>query len=161
MKQPWLIQRARINKPYNIFKGLKMSDAVHFDYMGSSEFEWGALPKAFRYLKQHYHKIHIERIEILTKDGLQPLRVLSVFEQDDFLEYCKILQQLYDNKLQLQEPARFVFPNGSEGVRHNPDLWWDLENGVIWSFDKKFMTRIMDHLNESLKLVKDKEEDIL
>ncbi len=36
-----------------------------------------------------------------------------------------------------------------------PDLWWDLESGILWSFDKKFMKNLPEYL-EALK-----ENDIL
>jgi len=29
------------------------------------------------------------------------------------------------------------------------DLWWDIENNVMWSFDKSFMSRLNDHLEAS------------
>lgn len=48
---PSLIQRIRVRKePYDGAKGIdKFFD---FDYMGSSEFEWGALPKALKIMRE-------------------------------------------------------------------------------------------------------------
>lgn len=42
---PYLVQRGKIRHP--LVEG-RFSDAVNLDYMGSAEFEWGALPKSLR-----------------------------------------------------------------------------------------------------------------
>lgn len=44
---PYLIQRASINTPLAA-PSARLSQAVNFDYMGSAEFEFGALPRSFR-----------------------------------------------------------------------------------------------------------------
>jgi hypothetical protein len=48
MHTPYLIQRGEIKRP--LVEG-RLSEAVNLDYMGSAEFEFGALPKSLRALQ--------------------------------------------------------------------------------------------------------------
>lgn len=48
---PSLIQRVRFNKDSNEH-GTGIDRLFAFDYMGSSEFEWGALPKALKLMRE-------------------------------------------------------------------------------------------------------------
>jgi hypothetical protein len=53
LRKPYLIQRANIVKPLspkNQAGKVTLSKSVSFDYMGSSEFEFGALPKSLKRL---------------------------------------------------------------------------------------------------------------
>lgn len=59
MKKPYLVQRI-LKKDYSA-PGKKGVDALFsFDYMGSAEFEFGALPQALKRMREHAKDLKIE-----------------------------------------------------------------------------------------------------
>ncbi len=48
VKPIYLVQRGTINRPLSQYTDVRISEAIDLDYMGSSEFEFGALPKSLR-----------------------------------------------------------------------------------------------------------------
>lgn len=73
---------SRIVAPYHIQRGdivtplapdtARLSKAVDFHYMGSAEFEFGALPKSFRRIEQVADDWKLQRVDDI-KDGESPL----------------------------------------------------------------------------------------
>jgi hypothetical protein len=146
MKKPYLVQRATINKT---FKNKKLSEAVIFDYMGSSEFECGAIPRAFKELKLNKEKLTLSNIIL---DGKTLWFTHYLTNIDDFSQYVGYLRDLYDDKIRLKETSRFAKNTRYVG---NIDFWWDIENNVMWSYNEYFMREILNCLNESFKVIKD------
>lgn len=81
-----------MNNPYTIQRGFfeerdckkGIDSIIKFDYMGASEFEWGALPKALKRLRKNvgeyaYHDVSVgdKMITIFCKESIDvPLRFL-------------------------------------------------------------------------------------
>lgn len=145
MKKPYLVQRATINKT---FKNKKLSEAVDFDYMGSAEFEFGAIPRAFKILKENKGNIIKS---IMHFDGKE-LYLCHYMKLGELGEYENYIKDLYDDKIRLKETSRFA-----KNTRYvcNIDFWWDIENNVMFSYNKKFMDELLNCLNESFKSIKD------
>ena len=147
MKAPYLIQRGNINKPLAA-PNVRLSDAVNLDYMGSSEFEFGALAKSLRAFQGLTLKVRIVP-DIVENDV--PLRVLSMLSDEEFEEYVQYLLSLRNEKsgkIHLQERSEF---DPSTRSNHTIDFWWDIQNHVMWSFHKPFMKRLEDYLKVSFK----------
>jgi hypothetical protein len=148
MKTPYLIQTATIHTP--LASGdVRLSKAVELDYMGSAEFEFGALPKSLRALQKGVLKLRI--VSSITENNV-PLRVLSMLSDEEFEEYTKYLLRLRNEKrgkIDLKENSHF---DPSERFSWSKvDFWWDIENHVMWSFHKPFMKRLEEHLKSSFK----------
>jgi hypothetical protein len=146
MKTPYLVQRCEIRRP--LVKG-RISEALSLDYMGSAEFEFGAVPKSLRTLQAGVDRIKLT-VDPRIKNGESSLRVLHMFTPQEFEQYFKYIEQMRANKLRLKESTRFEA--GREPSKYSVcDVWWDIENDVFWSFDKIFMNRLPDCLVASWK----------
>lgn len=141
-RPPFLIQRAEINRPLG--KAGRVSEVLDLDYMGSTEFEWGATAKSLRALQAKVNDICMTVEPSITQDD-KNLRVLHTFTADQYAEYLGYLKELRVGKRQTKECTRFE--EGYEFTRYSKtDFWWDIENHVMWSFDKIFMNRLGDAL---------------
>ena len=153
MESMYLIQRAKIQRPLGDFRNLRLSQAVSFDYMGSAEFEFGALPKSFRAIEKGMEKA-TTRVVFEIMDGEGPLRVFSMFNDSEFAEYLEQLLKLRTDKLRLKERSEFE-PLNYRGEKYPTDFWWDVENHAMFSFDKNFMNHLTDYLSASLNYMND------
>lgn len=131
MKTPYLIQRAKKQKR----EGKKGIDSlVSFDYMGSSEFEWGALPKSLKRFRENQK----EYIDIQYSFKKFPSKVVNVVcKKKDQDQVCEYLEQLVKNELQLKEFCDLhAWVNPNENAYNPSDLWWDIDNDFFfWKFE--------------------------
>lgn len=146
---PYLIQRGTINKPM-VDRLSFLSQAVQLDYMGSAEFEFGALPRSLRAIESKRDMLTLRKVPSIM-DGESCLRVVSTLTDEEFVEYEKILVALREGRnIRTKECTRF-------NVNHMPfsslkcDFWWDINNHVMFTFDKNFSKRIISHIDASLE----------
>lgn len=144
MKTPYLVQRATILTPL-MPPNTRLSKAVNFDYMGSSEFEWGALPKAFKASSLS---------PTLTLKFIQEQNLRILLPQGITLEeYLPYLDKMKEQKLRLKESISYGLD--PKDIFHQRDnFWWDIENNVMWSHHKQFMKRLPNYLRESFVWMK-------
>jgi hypothetical protein len=168
---PYHIQRAKIVSPLAPATE-RLSKAVQFDYMGSSEFEFGALPKSFRRLQKNKDAWRVRRVATIS-DGTTDsfLRVFSALSDDEFVEYEAFLYKLRNGSfgsVQLKERSEFSLEERAPPapilpvpgrrrrkvvnpyVRVYADFWWDIDTDVMFSFHKIFMNRLSDYVTASL-----------
>lgn len=150
IQTPYLIQRAEIHRP---LRAGRLSQAVQLDYMGSAEFEFGALPSSLRTLQAQQADL-IMTVESVITDQDRSLRVLHSMTPEQYQEYLQHLLNLRKDKIRTKETTRFAagFPQSKYGVT---DFWWDIDNHVMWSFDKIFMNRLQDTLKSSWQYMDD------
>lgn len=166
----WLIQRGKIRRPL-LDNTERLTPTINFDYMGSAEFEFGALPKSLRRLQAVDALITIRVLNHIKDNQDRSLRVLSALDDKQFAEYNRLLIDLRADKVRLKEVSKFAavepvkpppyVKSNAELRRWNmqmaereqwkPDFWWDIENDVMFSFDKEYMNRLHDHLHASWK----------
>jgi hypothetical protein len=156
MYNPYLIQRCKINRPLGEYVGLPVSKAVRFDYMGSAEFEFGAIPKSFREIRANFDQYKITRVPSVTetKDVAVALRVFHNMSDGEFAEYTKWLESARANESNIDTKESVgLDPKGH--YNKDVDFWWDIDNNVMFSFDKNFMNRLTEHLQASFAIMKD------
>lgn len=146
MKTPYLVQRGEIKKPL-LQGGNRLTHAVNMDYMGSSEFEYGALPRSLRALQAGVLQKHL--IPDITQ-GEHQLRVISLFDDQQMVEYTEYLKAMRAGQLHLKESSRFEADRQPSRFSVT-DFWWDVENHVMWSFHKVAMNRLPEWLQSSWK----------
>ncbi len=146
MKKPYLIQRARIKTPLAP-SNTRLSQAVNFDYIGSSEFEFGALPSSFRAIERSHKWVCRIVPEIL--EGETPLRVWSALDAKDFEIYVGYLKDFRTGKDRYTKEA-VRFESDREQTDWTPDFWWDIDNHVMFGFKKEFMKHVGDYVAASL-----------
>jgi len=166
--RPYHIQRATIRTPL-ADATVRLSEAVKLDYMGSAEYEYGALPKSWRRLGAAKENWSLRKVpEIL--DGEQVLRVFSALSDEEFKEYTDFLILLRTSpaySVRLKERSEFGLAEREPLVPATPvkgrrrkasssyertyaDFWWDIDNDVMFSFHKIFMNRVSEHVTASL-----------
>ena len=156
-KPIYLVQRAQIRRPYNDHTKDGIRGATKLDYMGSAEFEFGALPRSLRFAqaqKQLYNRFKEESIYRFREDGSQqPLLIYANFDTiEQYYQYVVWLGQAIDGNLRMKESLRMKIGSTSP-EEYDPDFWWDIDNHVFMSFDKEFMKRLPQHLENSFALM--------
>lgn len=158
-KVPWLVQRGSINRPLGAHEGLPLSKAVSMDYMGSSYFEGMESSNSLRRLQSVESLCKVHKVENIFREEAGKKFILRVFgnfdDEQQFQQYVEWLMLMRDDKLNLEEPSYFEDTESTKAFRHRTsiDFWWDLENDVIFSFDKNFMNRVACHLQASFAVL--------
>jgi len=122
--RPWLIQRGSFRKVEE--KDITGIDSlISFDYMGSSEFEWGALHHSLMRMSTQWDKFIVFQIdEIKDADG-QYLQVLCRESQKDDIK--KAILFMAEGKLDLKERAGLKeYLNCESEWSMRTDHWWDV-----------------------------------
>lgn len=145
MRQIYLVQRGVIQPKFK--PEMRLSETVRLDYMGSSEFEWGALPKSLRRMQEVGTLQSVVFRTFSSRTG-SPLRACGVFK--DAGAYESALAPVIAGTARTKEFTGFDQHVGPEtkwstGV----DFWWDIENDVMMSFHKKFMKTLPEILGSS------------
>jgi hypothetical protein len=145
---PYLIQRCTINTPL-AEENVRLSQAVDMDYMGSAEFEFGALPKSFRRIEAVAEDWKCRLVPEITENDV-PLRVYSAFEDEQFETYKGYLLELRAGKGHTKERTDFFPGNDYTKKYGKTNFWWDITNDVMFGFHKTFMKRVGHHVAASL-----------
>jgi hypothetical protein len=142
----YLVQRARIeDRDYK--KGI--DSIVHLDYMGATEYEWGAVPDSLKRIRADIAdytymdlpmdgKVITVFCKASVRDGVPDMldklasgemRCHCYTDFDNFLRPSNIQKEW-----QAKRPLRTAF-------------WWDIENDLMWweknnEFEKKFKSVI-------------------
>lgn len=152
VRSPYLIQRGIIRSPL-AEPGALISNAVEFEYMGSAEFEFGALPQSLRNIEAH-GPAWTKRLEteIYEPDGAA-LRVYSAFTDAEYEEYRAflLLMRNPNSRVHLKEATHFQEGYAASRKYARTNFWWDLDNDVMFSFSKPFMNRLPEYLAASFK----------
>lgn len=157
VKKPYLIQRGEIVRPF-AEPGTRLGKAVGLDYMGSAEFEWGAVPKSLRALYDKVDAINLTVMDVITENRVM-LRVLHAFNDQEWNAYKRWLLALRNTSLsKIYTKERTDFDPNMRSRYAKTDFWWDIQNHVMWSFDADFMEKLPDYLVASWKYMNEKQE---
>lgn len=156
MEQPWLIQRAKFRNVKNE-NSETVDQIIQFDYMGSAEFEWGALPKSLKRICKNIDEFIITESSI--KNYEQKFLFLLHNKNDSPVEYEKYLLEDIAGKLRLKEWTNLhthitgVMFNDKPIPDHVKELniWWDLDNDIWFTFGKEQMLRIKNAIQNVKK----------
>lgn len=152
MKSIYLVQRCLL-KTDELSENKRFSENLDCDYMGASEFEFGALPKSLRAMNENEGYSVVKSTKIFDLKG-HPLRIYSNLNVIDVLVYESWLDDIYNGKVGNQyfkESPRF----SNEILKTNspnyyPVLWWDIKNHVMWTFNKKIASILKGSIKQSV-----------
>lgn len=156
---PYLVQRARVKPEPRHNK--KISENLEMDYMGSAEFEFGALPNSIRQIYNDLDLYHTIQVKEIKNEKNQPLIIWSKIPFEFLPEYVEHLKQMRLGKLHLKESSYFDvaciehFPSLAERV----NFWWDLDNHVMFSFKPAIMKVLADSITESVKYMDEQQKN--
>lgn len=112
---------------------------ITWDYMGSAEFEWGALPKAYGYIMNSFskYKLHVEK-DMANANGVP----LCIFCREDLYELVKATLDAYRKKpYGLKEfisfEREYKVPDEHPVPRYDvirDHFWFDIEHHFMWFF---------------------------
>lgn len=156
-----LIQRGHVtdkdlaNLTHPDTQASRVSQIVDFDYMGSAEFEFGALPKSFRGFQAAKANWKLIEVDSISDENEQSLWIFTGLTGDDLAAWLEDLNRLRYGKpgtpayLDTKEYTDFRKGDAKSSVRPT-NFWWDIENHVMFSFSKPFMDNIETFMNNSL-----------
>lgn len=136
--KPYLIQRAKFtNSPDQ----KDIDSILDFDYMGSAEFEFGALPQSLKRIRENIANYCISTFEINSKK-------ISVFYDNKLIknvkELSEIINGLADNKFLLKEYCDFQHYIYFTPHMLKSDFWWDIKNDfMFWKSNKDFEAKFI------------------
>lgn len=140
----YLIQRADFRDDPDK-KGI--DSILSFDYMGASEYEWGALPRS---LKEIREKIKKENFLVYELE-ITPEKVVQIFcSENDKESVFENIRDLSKGKLRLKMGSYFdLWVKDEEFTKI--DFWWDIENNfMFWKKDKTFRNKFIDIMKPEL-----------
>lgn len=131
----WLIQRGSFNDPKTAteFLGGSAKHLINPDYMGSAEFEWGAIPKAYRRILGRYEQYELIKTDLKTVRDV-PLYIFCRSEC-----YSLIMEQIrklldYNNNYPLKEYSSMQYHFTEKysmyrGVKYmlRTNFWWCID----------------------------------
>lgn len=163
MERTWLIQRLQkpfkmniagreIDNPFSFGGGLKnggMSDDAmkllrelfSFDYMGSSEFEWGAVPNAIKFLAEQSSNNNLVASKMFVGKDEEVFYLCPKQYQESVMETIKKLRE-GDKDIRLKEHCglREYFNEQKEYYKKNIG-WLELDNGFAFFVDREIFEK--------------------
>lgn len=146
MEKPYCIQRAKFDNSHKPDKK-GIDKLLQFDYMGSAEFEFGALPASLKRVRKDLNN-YIMFDYSFKKFPSVSVTVYCKKEQYDFIG--DILEELSEGKLRLKgycDLQGYVNPKKEHSYNRN-DFWWDIDQD--WFFWKKTKNGFDDQFKEAL-----------
>jgi len=145
---PYLIQR--MIKQKDPQENPTIDQLYKMDYMGSSEFEWGALPKSLKLFTKNFGNLTIDSSEIKNFKN----EFLYLLGMKDVINFYKpFIPDIINGKSFLKErmecePAlkgNFKFYNNEVIFDENkhPSAWWDIDYNIMMTFGLKNVKELM------------------
>lgn len=110
-----------------------------FDYMGSAEFEFGALPKALKAIAADVDKLTVNTIEVETKNGNVGM-VFVIAREEQMDEVCDYISSKgydeYDREFMTKESVRLQANIDGDKYSDRTVGWFELDNGYFFFTDK-------------------------
>jgi len=168
IQKPYLIQLGKLREKFN--KRSTFDETVELFYMGRAEFEWGAIPDSLaRLTKNTEHLVMLVYKEIRDYKNR---KLVVVGYNTDIYDYFDYIEKMISEDPKHCEPIRLkenisgmvtrVLEKErpiSECPTYMVDMWWDLENDVIFCFSvdraKTIIRAIRNTENKKLNTVLD------
>ena len=142
---PYLIQRGTFRSDLALEKK-GLDQFVNFDYMGSSEFEWGALPKALKGIRE-FKDLMLGAMAI-KNSGIVRFLCSEALKKDVKKCINLLAKDPYKENYRLKEYCDF-----RDGVNRKTDkskklgqnnFWWDIENHYMFWIDYPLSKELME-----------------
>lgn len=125
----WLIQRGSFRDLNNLqFLGGSNDHLINPDYMGSAEFEFGAIPKAFRRLMGHLEEYNLYVLDITNINGVPFCLFCKKDRYDDILAELK---SYISNRYQLKEYSGIhahLSNSADDAWLRRTNFWWCIDH---------------------------------
>ncbi len=130
-KNSYLLQRGA-------FKQLTELDGIFSlidgHYMGSAEFEWGAIPNSVARMVVNIDFYDFYEVPEIRNSNDEPMIIYGpIIFKEHIIKQAKLLAE---NKLYTKESTGLPAYLKNEGNYHNADFWWDIENDFYIFFEQ-------------------------
>lgn len=137
---------SRFNRPLTGRSGV-----IDLDYMGSAEYEWGAIPASYARLMSRYNDYKIHKSTITTKANDVPLWVFCPIGKFSEVESALLRFLNDDNDIRLKEYIRFrkvITADPGDNCKYCENFWWDIENDfMFWIGGNDYAGAVMQALS--------------
>jgi hypothetical protein len=155
MRTPYLIQRMIRHR--DVPKNPSLDELYLMDYMGSSEFEWGALPKSLKQFTKNFDKLELLRMKKLADYENKMLVLIGLPENTK--EYKQYIPDLLEDRIHLKEWINLksaikgmIYSNRQYDETRHPSAWWDIQNNIMIVFSIKRAKNLL----KAIGVVRDK-----
>ncbi len=143
MKTPYLIQRGKAKHNRVAAKSESLNDFIKFDYMGSSEFEYGSLPKSFHKMVDSFRSI------VKNKTAISDNTIHYICLKKDEEEFLNHLDKLVKSEYMTKEYTDMEKLHKKGNFDFDAEFWWDIENQWIASTNEVLVLNFMSRLENS------------
>ena len=151
-KSPHFIQKAMIKRPLGYFTSGLFQDSLSFDIMpwdvsDSVDYRTHRMELSLHRIRATLFAYKLSRLEtfnVTDKGRTFALRIFHPFDTLDYIYYTREVLGLREGTLVAAAPT------GLEGLSVLPksvDIWWDLQNDVMLTFDKNYAAHLYDLLS--------------
>lgn len=140
--RPHLVQRCSFKSGVTNSLATGFDSVASCDYMGSAEFEFGALPASLKVITANLYQYKIFRSPLKNKDGEE---LWFLCKAEDLAELEKVIVILAnDSQREFSLKERMRLQQSLECSRTEKkygyiDLWWDIGNHWMAGFGKDRM----------------------
>lgn len=119
---------------------------AHFkcDYMGSSEFEYGALPASLKRMRADVDRLTVHVGQVTRNDVTTPVFVVGAPDRVTVVPDA-LTAWMADKYPQAKE--RTYFPEQvdrtAQGYEARTNAWWSLSDDVVWALDADTADRLL------------------
>lgn len=144
----YLVQRLESRRPYlNASRGFDAYFSL--EYMGSAEFEWGAIPKALKSMRRN--RSSIESVTVNFPTGARVVHFVGPRGVSDNAEAMAEWARGAGGRRHPfggKEWTHFEYAVAGEPQPYSrTDAWWDIENDIAWSLDLHVATQLCRAFN--------------
>lgn len=139
--KPYLVQRGKFKSPDKI---TGIDSLIEFDYMGSAEFEYGALPKALKVLCGKLDDLEFGPAFSINKNEM----LWTLCSPKHTSDLVKFWENVYLGEQQ-QLKERLFYEDSLE--KSKTKFWWDIENNWIVAIGGE---NVMCDIIDAIKAVK-------
>lgn len=155
-KQPYLIQRLEQPResplPFNFGGGYKngglseeamslLKNIFSFDYMGSAEFEFGELPRAFQFIARNHEKYNSMEFVVKTKENNKAMVYVLCNREDSSDVRDWIKKKASDEYSMGHTKERVGLNQAINDSKCRWKGWFDIDNGFFFFIDKEMFEK--------------------
>lgn len=141
IRPTYLLQRGHVDQFLKPLHGTITGDYVKLDYMGASEFEWGAIPK---FQRDIHARLSSFRIYPYFFKGERYFYACMPSQQE---AYSLNLGAVLSGKVQLKSGC------GGRFDTHSTNVWFDLTNTVLLARAESTLRNLFETIPNSIKFM--------